>query len=283
MKFTVITPCRNAEGLIQDTIRSLTQQTILSIDLGHELEYILVDGSSEDKTVEVAQAAWIERPNARMTIISEPDQGMYDALVKGFKIPSSSDVVSYLNAGDYYSDHCLAVVGAAFSIPELQWLTGMWVVYTKMGGIFGAKVPWQYSRDLIRRGYHGVYGSGASIQQESTFWRRSLLNGVSMDALKDLRYAGDLYLWSSFAENHELYVAAAHLGGFRYHGNHLSQVQNLYKEEALRFINGKKLSGPLLGLLHKVTGCVPPSIRIRLRIAKRLVAYEIESDTWKLH
>jgi glycosyltransferase involved in cell wall biosynthesis len=278
LKFTVITPCRNGEALIGDTVRSLARQSVLHNASGHELDYILVDGASTDRTVEFARAEWVEHSNARMRVISEPDAGMYDALAKGVSM-ASGEVLSYLNAGDYYSDDCLHVLSQAFADHQVKWLTGMRVVYTANGGIFGAKVPWSYSRRQIRHGYHGARGYADAIQQESTFWRSDVMEEVCLDRLRAFRYAGDLYLWVNLASRHELYVVAAHLGGFRYHGDHLS-ASSAYREESLQ-IAGKPTSlGTVYGIWHKVAGCLPPSARIRLKLAKRLIAYSIETQTW---
>ena len=93
MLFTIITVCRNAEETIEKTIQSVLSQKDV------EIEYIIIDGASTDSTVELIQQYtshyWIK-------LISEPDQGLYDAMNKGIGL-ASGDYIHFLNAGDMYS------------------------------------------------------------------------------------------------------------------------------------------------------------------------------------
>lgn len=89
---SIITVVRNAEHTIEKTIRSVLEQDY------QPLEYIIVDGSSNDSTMQV-----INRFSDRISIIlSEPDQGIYDAFNKGYAL-SSGDYIGYLNADDWLS------------------------------------------------------------------------------------------------------------------------------------------------------------------------------------
>ena len=80
---TVLTVSFNAEATISRTIESVMNQTYKNI------EYIVIDGASQDNTAEIARS-YVEKFNSQegrnMTVISEPDKGMYDALNKGAKI-----------------------------------------------------------------------------------------------------------------------------------------------------------------------------------------------------
>ena len=97
MKISIITVCYNAEKEIERTIRSVLSQTY------QDLEYIVVDGASKDKTVEVAQKVVEEYPHRDVTIISEPDKGIYDAMNKGIKA-AKGEWVNMMNAGDFFVD-----------------------------------------------------------------------------------------------------------------------------------------------------------------------------------
>ena len=70
-KFTIITITYNAEKVLEDTIQSIITQTYKNI------EYILVDGASTDKTMEIVN----KYRDHIHTVISEPDKGLYDAFV----------------------------------------------------------------------------------------------------------------------------------------------------------------------------------------------------------
>lgn len=89
MKVSIITVVYNDEKYIEDCIRSVLSQTYKNI------EYILIDGNSTDKTFSIARKY---TPKIDV-LISEPDRGMYDALNKGLKL-CSGDIVGILNSDD---------------------------------------------------------------------------------------------------------------------------------------------------------------------------------------
>ena len=94
MKITIITVCYNSVSHIEDAINSVANQDY------KEIEHIVIDGNSNDGTQEVLQkysgkiAHWI----------SEPDNGIYDAMNKGIKI-ASGEVIGILNSDDFYFDN----------------------------------------------------------------------------------------------------------------------------------------------------------------------------------
>jgi glycosyltransferase involved in cell wall biosynthesis len=96
---SVITIVYNGENTIEKTIRSVLSQSYRSI------EYIIIDGNSSDKTVEI-----IKRFESRINRwISEPDMGISDAFNKGFKY-STGDYITYLNSGDWYEPDAISNV-----------------------------------------------------------------------------------------------------------------------------------------------------------------------------
>jgi glycosyltransferase involved in cell wall biosynthesis len=93
MKVSIITATFNSEKTIRDTIES-----ILSQDYPN-LEYIIVDGASRDRTIEIVQSYG----NKITQFISEPDRGMYDAMNKGIYL-ATGDIIGILNSDDFYAD-----------------------------------------------------------------------------------------------------------------------------------------------------------------------------------
>lgn len=92
-KFSVITVCYNAEATIEDTIQSVISQTY------HHVEYIIVDGASKDRTMDI-----VNRYRDRIAVVvSEPDQGLYDAMNKGIRL-ATGDYLCFLNAGDSFHE-----------------------------------------------------------------------------------------------------------------------------------------------------------------------------------
>lgn len=98
MLVTILTVAFNAEATIAKTIESVLNQTY------DDIEYIVIDGASKDKTVEVArkyQKAFDITPGRKLIIVSEPDKGMYDGLNKGARM-AHGELVGQINADDWY-------------------------------------------------------------------------------------------------------------------------------------------------------------------------------------
>ena len=91
MKVSIITACYNSQDTIEETLRSVAKQTY------QDIEYIIIDGSSTDKTLEI-----IKKYNNVVTkLISEPDTGVYNAMNKGIKV-AAGDLFFFLNADDVF-------------------------------------------------------------------------------------------------------------------------------------------------------------------------------------
>jgi glycosyltransferase involved in cell wall biosynthesis len=89
---SIITVVYNGESYIDSTINSVLNQSYSNI------EYIVIDGASSDGTMEI-----VNKYKDRIShIISEPDDGLYEAMNKGIQIASGS-LVGIINSDDYYS------------------------------------------------------------------------------------------------------------------------------------------------------------------------------------
>jgi len=93
MKVSVVTVCFNSAATISDTLDSVRRQT------HHDIEHIVVDGSSTDTTMSIVR----NREDSSTVIVSEPDQGIYDAMNKGIS-RASGVIVGVLNADDVLAD-----------------------------------------------------------------------------------------------------------------------------------------------------------------------------------
>lgn len=103
--FSIITVVFNAEAVVEATARSLQSQTF------RDFEWIVIDGGSSDRTLDVIQPFLAE---GRDTVISEADRGVYDAMNKGLRL-AKGEVVQFLNAGDRLAyNTVLGDVAAAF-------------------------------------------------------------------------------------------------------------------------------------------------------------------------
>lgn len=98
MCVTIITVAYNSEKTISRAIDSVLNQTY------GDIEYIIVDGASTDRTVEIAgkyQKIFDKTPGRSLIILSEPDKGMYDALNKGARL-ATGEIVGQINSDDWY-------------------------------------------------------------------------------------------------------------------------------------------------------------------------------------
>lgn len=110
MKISVITVCRNAAATISDTLRSVASQTY------GEVEHIVVDGASTDGTVAILEKQLIGRGRW----LSEPDQGIYDAMNKGVGL-ASGEAIGFLNADDLFAaPDTLERVAACLADPGVE-------------------------------------------------------------------------------------------------------------------------------------------------------------------
>jgi len=135
-KISIITVCYNAETLIERTILSVLSQTYDNI------EYIIVDGNSTDKTMEIIQSKIKNQKPALSVaegskIISEPDTGIYDAMNKGLDL-ATGDYVWFMNAGDeiyepttleklipYFEKKADVIYGDTVRVDELRNVLGL--------------------------------------------------------------------------------------------------------------------------------------------------------------
>jgi glycosyltransferase involved in cell wall biosynthesis len=271
MRISVITPCRNAAHLVGRTVESIVDQT--AVRSGRvALEYLVMDGASTDDTLQVVRAVG----RGRVQIVSEPDRGMYDALAKGLR-RATGDVVAYLNAGDEYSRAAFEVVADIFENPDVQWLTGFRVECNASGAVVSSGPARPYRRAFLAKGAHD--GKRLDfVQQESTFWRRSLHSQIDYDALATFSLAGDSWLWTRFALVADLYVVDAYLGGFTRHPGQLSERIGELHAEMSRFAQPLTMAERLLAWFERT---VPMPIQLRRRLApRRLFQYSFADRGW---
>jgi glycosyltransferase involved in cell wall biosynthesis len=91
LKISIITACINSEGTIRRTIESILSQEY------NDIEYIIIDGDSTDLTNSIID----NYKNNISKIISEKDNGIYDALNKGVHL-ATGDIIGLLHADDFY-------------------------------------------------------------------------------------------------------------------------------------------------------------------------------------
>ncbi|MGB2865174.1 MAG: glycosyltransferase family 2 protein [Sedimentisphaerales bacterium] len=93
MKISIITVCLQSADTIEDTIKTVLSQNY------KDIEYIVVDGGSTDGTLDIIN----RYKNKIAKVISEPDNGIYNAMNKGLR-SSTGDILATLNGDDVYAE-----------------------------------------------------------------------------------------------------------------------------------------------------------------------------------
>lgn len=99
---SIITVTYNSEKYLEETIKSILKQ------IDYLFEYIIIDGKSKDQTINIIEK-YIPAFNGKLRYISEPDEGIYDAMNKGIKI-AQGEIIGLINSDDYYTQYALQEV-----------------------------------------------------------------------------------------------------------------------------------------------------------------------------
>jgi glycosyltransferase involved in cell wall biosynthesis len=199
-RISLVTAVYNGETHLEETICSVLGQSYPN------LEYIIVDDGSTDRTPEIVKK--YEHYFAWWT--SQPNQGMYASLNIGFA-RSTGEVLGWLNDSDMLHPGGLSVVGSVFRDLPVEWITGRPTHFNEEGQVYNVDPVPRWTRIRFLAGFNRY------IQQESTFWRRSLWEkaGGYVDASGRYGHVADFELWVRFFRHARLYPVDALIGGFR--------------------------------------------------------------------
>lgn len=224
-RITMVTPSYNQVEYLEECIDSILSQNYPN------LEYIIMDGGSTDGSVEIIRK--YQRHLAYWQ--SQPDGGQYRALNEGFK-RSSGEIMTWLNSDDRLECHTLAQVAAIFSeLHEVDWITGRPRIIDASGNqLWMADLLPIWSREkYLTMNYYNPY-----IQQEGTFWRRSLWDRAGAHIAGYLAFAADLELWSRFFRYARLFSVDAVLASYRQHADQkMATFLAQYNHEAEQVLN----------------------------------------------
>jgi glycosyltransferase involved in cell wall biosynthesis len=202
-EFCVVIPVKNCVNHIDNAIESIINQDVDLIIRIH-----IQDGGSTDGTL-MKILEWEEKlsslecanTNIRIfTYASEHDNGMYEAINKGFSHlkPSDNSLMYWLNADDTIESDRFKIVKAIFSkFPTEMWLIG-WFTFRNVDGSIRLQ-------DRLRYYPRAIVAAGLSdgmhwpcIPQESVFWKGKIWRDAR-GLNKRFKLAGDWDLWRRFA------------------------------------------------------------------------------------
>lgn len=234
--FSIVTPVYNCEQYIEKCILSVKNQSC------RNYEHIIIDGGSTDGTLAIIHKY---EGTYSMRYISEADQGMYDAICKGFTM-AKGDIFAWLNADDMFMPWCLDIMNKAFEKPAVQWVTGMKACSNRCGTCFSVQpILYSYHSGMIKKGYYDGRAL-EMLQQESTFFAKELWEKSYPELwLKEYKMAGDYFLWRKFAEYEKLYVVSTVISSFRFHEGQKTEVLDDYYKEIGKQTIGCRIAGGL--------------------------------------
>jgi len=232
-KISIVTPSFNQGEFLEECIQSILEQGYPN------LEYIIMDGGSKDGSVEI-----IKKYEKYLSYWqSQPDGGQYIAINDAFK-NTTGEIMAWLNSDDKYHQNAFFKVASAFTNhQEIQWLTGRATSWDRDGKFtyFEASIP-EWSREYLLNLTQEIRERRRFIQQESTFWKRSLWEQSGSKLNLQLDLAGDFELWVRFSRYASLFPIDDFLGGFRsYEGQRSKLYIDKYMQEVELVVDQERL------------------------------------------
>ncbi len=183
---SIVTVTYNAGEFLDTCIKSVQQQT------HPDIEYLIIDGLSTDNTLNIAHSYGIVSQ-----IVSEKDEGMYDALNKGIAL-ATGDVIGVLHADDFFaSNEVLSNVANAFLLSKADVLYGdLWYVDKENT----SKVTRKWESKPYRQ---GLFQWGWMPPHPTFFVKREMFELYGKYRL-DMGTAGDYELMMRFLHKHQL-------------------------------------------------------------------------------
>lgn len=183
MKISVVTAACNSEKTIGQTIESVLGQRY------PEVESIVIDGASVDGTLSILN----EYGACLGKLISEPDNGIYDALNKGIR-HAAGDVIGFLHADDVFEDdRVLDKIAASFDDPNVDAVYGdlVYVRNEDLGRVVRYWKSGSYDRAALVQGWmppHPTFYVRRSVYERLGIFNESYKIAADYDCV--LRFLG---------------------------------------------------------------------------------------------
>ncbi|NDV67285.1 glycosyltransferase family 2 protein [Dysgonomonas sp. 25] len=190
-KISIITPTYNSENTIEVTINALLRQTF------SDFEYIIIDGLSKDNTIAKIESyiPAFEQKGVKVTIVSEKDKGVYDAMNKGIAL-AKGELVGITNSDDWYEDNALEVMWNRFTDGKVDrsnsmlygiervWKNGKVYNVQRRGSAFISEGVMPHSTFFVSKAVYDKYGAfdlSVKILADYDFISRCAGQGVVLE------------------------------------------------------------------------------------------------------
>jgi glycosyltransferase involved in cell wall biosynthesis len=164
---SIITVCYNSEKYIETAIKSILSQNY------NNIEYIVIDGGSKDRTVEIVRK-YSELSTIRIKVVSEPDEGIYDAMNKGVKL-AEGEIIGILNSDDFYiNDEVITCVVNEFEATNADMVYGN-LIFVDREDINRTVRVWDTFKGEFSKGWNPPHPSTfikSSIYKEFGYYKK---------------------------------------------------------------------------------------------------------------
>ena len=188
MKVSIITVTFNSVSVINDCLESISSQEY------NNIQHIVIDGASTDGTLSILKS----KHSQINTLISKPDNGIYDAMNKGIRI-ATGDIIGFLNSDDFYANNkVISKVVSEFERDSLLDACYSDLIYTKKNDTSQNVRYWKSNKFTV-----GLFSKGWCPPHPTFFVRRSVYERLG---IFDLNYqiASDVDLMMRFLEIHKI-------------------------------------------------------------------------------
>ena len=237
MKVSIITISFNAKSTIEKTLQSVANQSYKNI------EHIIVDGGSKDNTLEICNSF-----SHVSKIISEPDNGVYDAFNKGLKL-ATGDIIGFLNADDvFFNENSVQEIVNPFSNNETDIVYGNLDYVNEEGKVIRNWISKPYEKGLIKKAWmpaHPTFYCKKEVYDRFGGYNDSFIIGGDFELC--LRFL-EVNKVPSFYLNKKLVKML--IGGISNSG--LKSKWIIYKEELRAFKINKVYVNPVTFFFYKL-------------------------------
>tara|TARA_Y100000590_G_scaffold463854_1_gene631687 strand:+ start:954 stop:1718 length:765 start_codon:yes stop_codon:yes gene_type:complete len=179
LKISIITPTFNSQNTIEANIKSVIKQNF------ENWEQIIIDNCSTDKTIEIIK----NFNDSRISVFSENDKGIYDALNKGIK-KSTGDIISILHSDDFYFKYnSLEIVSQNFQQYDSEIIFGDIIYLKNKNQIFRYWESCDFKKGSFQKGWsppHPGFFVKKEIYMKFGYYKGELGNSADIELMHRL-------------------------------------------------------------------------------------------------